>query len=230
MFKEKLQGYWNNKWVKIVTVLLVLVFVYAVGVESAKVEMGEEKLTAEELQGKVKSLEEEVGGLETEKQTLNDEISTLQDEVIAKEEKLSDLKAEHEDVYALVDNKGQLEEDVKTLESELGTIQTDIENAKSELDIINGEIAAASGKLQEIDEAPVELASGQYFVGQDFPAGRYKATNVGQGSNFIVYSSSGTLKVNTILGEDWGYGDYVFYAEEGDLVETAAKVKLIPVE
>jgi len=32
------------------------------------------------------------------------------------------------------------------------------------------------------------------------------------------------------LQSDFGNGDYVFIAEEGDLIETAAPVKLKPVE
>jgi hypothetical protein len=38
-------------------------------------------------------------------------------------------------------------------------------------------------------------------------------------------------KVNTILGGgDWGEESYTFYAEDGDTIQTEAKVKLTPVE
>lgn len=77
---------------------------------------------------------------------------------------------------------------------------------------------------------PVTLGSGEYIAGKDFQEGRYRATNVGRGSNFQVYSDRDRLKVNTILGDsEIGNGDYTFFAETGDKVKTAAKIKLIPV-
>ncbi|PET65168.1 hypothetical protein CN514_12345 [Bacillus sp. AFS001701] len=82
----------------------------------------------------------------------------------------------------------------------------------------------ASGK-------PVSLSSGHYTVGKDFKSGRYKATNVGRGSNFVVYDKDGDVVVNTILGNGGiGSGDYVFSCDDGYTVETEAPVKLIPVK
>ncbi|KHE66877.1 hypothetical protein LD39_20465 [Halobacillus sp. BBL2006] len=86
-----------------------------------------------------------------------------------------------------------------------------------------------SGELQKAEDEPRTLIAGQYFVGKDLPAGRYQVTNIGNGTNFFVYDSGGYPTVNTILGEDF-YGDYVFFTEEGDKIETLGKVKLIPVE
>ena len=86
-------------------------------------------------------------------------------------------------------------------------------------------------KKKEIPRKPVILGAGKHIAGKDFPIGRYKATNVGRGSNFIVYGSDKNLKENTILGNGTiGSGDYTFWAENGDLIDTHAKVKLIPVK
>jgi hypothetical protein len=78
---------------------------------------------------------------------------------------------------------------------------------------------------------PVTLGSGEYIVGKDVPTGRYKASG---SSNLMVYGQGGkkggNIKVNTILGNgDVGSGDYTFWAEDGDLIETHAKLKLTPV-
>lgn len=102
---------------------------------------------------------------------------------------------------------------------------------------LNGSISDAEKELEKLEtgiakkkEEPVSLIAGTFIVGEDVPSNRYQATNVGEGSNLIVYSSSGELKVNTILGDDWGSGDYIFHAEEGDTIETHGPIKLIPVE
>ncbi|QHS24564.1 hypothetical protein GWK91_12710 [Virgibacillus sp. MSP4-1] len=74
----------------------------------------------------------------------------------------------------------------------------------------------------------MKLSAGQYFVGQDFPSGRYKAQG---SSNFFVYDSGGSNIVNTILGGgSVGRGDYVFFAEDGYYVESSAPVTLVPVQ
>lgn len=73
------------------------------------------------------------------------------------------------------------------------------------------------------------LMAGEHIVGTDLPPGRYVATNIGRGTNFFVYKSTGRLKVNTVLGNgSIGSGDYKFWAEDGDRIETRGKVKLIP--
>ncbi|WP_079527836.1 hypothetical protein [Halobacillus hunanensis] len=67
-------------------------------------------------------------------------------------------------------------------------------------------------------------------LGSDIPEGRYQVTNVGRGTNFFVYGSDGYAIVNTILGNENGSWDYVFFTEKGNIIETHGKVKLIPVD
>jgi hypothetical protein len=45
-----------------------------------------------------------------------------------------------------------------------------------------------------------------------------------------VYSSGGDLKVNQILGTSFGEPEHIFFAENGDKIETNIRVKLTPVE
>ena len=133
---------------------------------------------------------------------------------------------------ALVDQKDQLtqqisdsKETISSLEEKAKNLNAEIDNKQSELDKITGEI-----KVKK--EAPIFLNSGQYIVGKDIPAGRYRATNIGEGSNFFVYDESGEAVVNTILGDPstGGTGDYVFFCDDGNIIQTEARVKLIPVE
>ncbi|REB08895.1 hypothetical protein DVB69_06425 [Sporosarcina sp. BI001-red] len=85
------------------------------------------------------------------------------------------------------------------------------------------------GKVQKAKGQPKMLNAGKYTVGRDLPEGRYIATPIGRGSNFIVYSSGGSLDVNTILGS-YGEASYTFFADEGSSIETESQVKLTPIE
>ena len=147
----------------------------------------------------------------------NDEIANINDE----------LMAAH-DVIANAEDK----------EAQSVKLNSDIEKKKKELDGVKKEVGAKQKELDKItkgivakNEEPTVLNAGQYIVGKDIPAGRYQATNVGRGSNFFVYDSSGSNVVNTILGDgSVGRGDYVFFVDEGYIIESRAQVKLIPVE
>src|SRR5699024_10119098 len=121
----------------------------------------------------------------------------------------------------LINGIGQKEEEFEKLVKEIkdkkearDDIKKEVKQSEKKLDIIEAGITEAKKK-------PIELSSGQYKVGADLDEGRYKATNVGRCSNFVVHNSSGRLKVNTILGNDgFGSGDYVFYADDGDSIQT----------
>ncbi|MEJ9151438.1 hypothetical protein P4S74_11225, partial [Bacillus smithii] len=62
-------------------------------------------------------------------------------------------------------------------------------------------------------------------MGQDIPADRYRATNIGEGSNFFVYDENGEAIVNIILGDSstGGSGDYVFFCDDGNIIQTEAQ-------
>ncbi|MEW4211715.1 hypothetical protein Q0O85_24565 [Priestia megaterium] len=53
---------------------------------------------------------------------------------------------------------------------------------------------------------------------------------MGRGTNFIFYGDDGSAVVNPILGTSNGSGDYVFFATDGEIIQTEGQVKLIPVE
>ena len=74
----------------------------------------------------------------------------------------------------------------------------------------------------------VEIPPGMYTVGKDIPAGRYKIH--GGSSNFFVYSSSGSLEVNIILGGRYGVEEYLYTFKSGDEVEARSSFKLTPIE
>ncbi|KXY28408.1 hypothetical protein AT269_08300 [Bacillus cereus] len=208
-------------WITL-AVIVGLVIAYSIGASGAKVAIEKEQVTYEE--AKVKAEEKENELIYTK--------SKVKEGIDAEQKKLDDKKVEVEETLALVANKNQLT-------SEVDKLGKDVETKKGEVGKLDGDIQAKNSELQKLTEGvkakqeePRMLGAGEYIVGKDIPAGRYKATAVGRGSNFVVFDSkSGSATVNTILGNSSvGRGDYTFFAGSGDIIKTAEQVKLIPVE
>ncbi|MED4261942.1 hypothetical protein [Priestia aryabhattai] len=147
------------------------------------------------------------------------------------EAKLDDKKGEVKEVRAAMKNRDKLEAKVDDLSSQVDEKKSEVDSLDSEIDSKQSELDKLTGTVQEKKEAPKTFSAGQYVVGQDFDEGRYKAVPVGEGSNFVVYDSSGQAVVNTILGAgQYAESEYVFYATDGQVMETQSTVKLIPVK
>lgn len=206
-----------KKWA-VAGVSAALITSYAVGSSSAQADIDGKKLNYDQVVKKIEAI--------------NAELKKKQDELKAQDKRLEARKAEVDHALDLADRKDELTKDIdaKTTEldnkkNELSQVEASIKEKQAELDKLTNTVAAKQ-------EEPRQLSAGDYTVGTDIPASRYKAVPVGRGSNFIVYDVAGGLKVNTILGDNFGLGEkeYVFYAEDGDRIHTEARVKLIPVE
>ncbi|MCI1859311.1 MAG: hypothetical protein LKI80_14310 [Sporolactobacillus sp.] len=134
---------------------------------------------------------------------------------------ISDLKDDHKDIIKAIDNKNELENQVSEKQDQLKTLSSKISSSKEELSKLAGQVTAAAG-------VPKTLSAGKYTVGKDVKAGRYKATPIGDGSNFIVYDGDDPI-VNTVLGSD-GEASYTFECDEGNIIQTESAVKLTPVK
>lgn len=203
----------TKKFWWIVAGLVVISIAYGVGNSSAQIELEEGNVRLDDLNSRIVDATNELYGVQ---EKVEETEQLLQEE----ESRLSDKKSEVDEVLALIDDRDSLTNDINDKKSELESLNSDIEEKQSELELLNGQIVEAAGK-------PIEILSGQYFVGVDIPEGRYQASGT---SNFVVYGSDGSLKVNTILGDAYGDGDYVFFALEGDYIEASSKTTLTPVE
>ena len=197
----------SKKLWKTIGIILVLIITYSIGSSSAKTTLNDEKVTYDDIQSKV---------LEAEKEL--EEVTS----------KLDDKQNEYDKVKKLIDQKEDVEKELTDLKSkkeehksEVKSLKTTIKDKKSELKSLEGDILEAKGK-------PINLIAGEWIVGEDVPTGRYEASG---SSNFVVRDEYGGLKVNTILGGGTvGRGNYVFFAEDGDVIKAAAQVTLTPVE
>ncbi|MFD1039258.1 hypothetical protein ACFQ3N_12770 [Virgibacillus byunsanensis] len=228
----------SNKKILIgLVAFIILILGYAVGSGSAKANLDEGKVSYEALLSKIEQLESTIKNVEStieDKENVLDEVEgkvqEANDKLDEEESKLNSKKDEVDEIFSLIDEKEVFSSDIEALQKELDNKSTEVDEISSLIEVKQSELEKIENSIVKKKAEPIDLLSGEYIVGSDVPAGRYQATNVGRGSNFVVYSSGGSLKVNTILGDDWGDGDYVFWAEDGDFIETAAQVKLIPIE
>ncbi|MCM3005411.1 hypothetical protein [Priestia koreensis] len=194
----------------------------AVGSSNTEVKLNNKKVALEDIEKTIKHLK-------IKESDARKEVKKQQKELVDQEEKTKKVVAlisKEDEVHT------QVKESAKELQEIRGKIEEEkknLENEKSKVAKQQKELASLTGKIEKAKSQPKVLSAGTYTCGTDFPAGRYKATPVGDGSNFITFDSSGTPDVNTVLGK-FGEESYVFYIEEGYTLQTEAKVKLTPVE
>lgn len=104
--------------------------------------------------------------------------------------------------------------EIQGLLAQSSELETQVAEKQTRLDTLNAQITEEKNK-------PVVLPAGYYTVGTHIDAGRYVVTGK---SNFVVYSSSGSLLVNTILGGgSWGVDSYTCNLSNGDIIEASGK-------
>ncbi|TKD70848.1 coiled-coil domain-containing protein [Pseudalkalibacillus hwajinpoensis] len=177
--------------------------------------------------------------------SIKEHTAAAEEQQSSENEKLEKLQAEVDEVEKLIEEKDaitkendSLQEDKDKSKKELNKLSDKVKEKKTRGSELDDTIKAKEKELEKLEktiirksEEPIELTAGQYIVGTDLPEGRYQVTNIGDGTNFFVYDSSGMPTVNTILGDGMvGTGDYVFFTNTGDMIETLGRVKLMPVE
>lgn len=156
-------------------------------------------------------------------------IKDTQKEYDDKTDKLNQLRSDftgQENKYNELKDLQSKEEDMKTY---VTASQAKYDSLKGQIKDAEGTLAKLQGSIVKAEGAPIKLEAGQFVVGKDLPPGRYKASPIGGGSNFAVYSAEGDLKVNTILG-DPDSPTYVFEAVDGDQIENDARAQLTPIK
>jgi hypothetical protein len=190
-----------------------------------------------DIQSKEKELKEKSAQVDKVDSTIDEKKAKVEEEVAKYEKELeqknADKKKKLEEENASLDKKiedkkskvdAEVADHKQELESKLTSLESDVKEKEDKL-------ASLETGIKEAEGAPITLNAGEYIIDKDVPTGRYKVTNIGRGTNFQVFDSSGSAIVNTILGNgDIGRGDYVFFATENTLIKTAGAVKLIPVE
>lgn len=220
--KEFLQSKQGKIMLSVAGVLVVIILTvmykvgYGNGYDDKTIQLNQKKTTYEELLREVDKKKSEL-----EKKT--EKYDSVKMELANVEHKLEVNNENFEKFKKLKSQKGELQSKIEENKNQLSAVKSDIDQAESKLKDVQANIERAKG-------SPKYLYAGKFEVGKDVPTGRYKVVPVRGGSNFVVYGSTGGLKVNTILGGH-GVNQYTFYAEDGDRIETESnRIKLIPMK
>ena len=155
-------------------------------------------------------------------------IKSLTKEVNSLQKEKDKLAKDNKETIALVKKRDSLEADVKELNSKYKKAETKYDVLKKKIVKKEDLLDSMVTKVIFAKSEPITLSAGQYVIGDDIPADRYRVESVGEGSNFVVESAEGDLKVNTILGSS-GNKTYTFFGETGDNLETQSDIKLTPI-
>lgn len=207
-------------WVGIAGFFLTIGMAFAIGNSFARFEIEGKKVDYDEL---VTIIEEKKIELKELEQHLEETTTALENQ----QDELAEVKE-------IIASRDSIQAEIEELNDQLTQKQNEVSKIDSQIQEKQGELASLEGKVKEAKEKPVSSPSGTFIVGVDLPANRYKAEAKSGFGNFIVTSSSGNLKVNQILDTGSGMGigvsEHIFYAGEGDVIETTMPTVLIPVE
>ncbi|WP_238594747.1 hypothetical protein [Caenibacillus caldisaponilyticus] len=219
MISEKM-GFLKNKWFRRIAIIVVVIIVVAILINagySSGYEAGQKNFRGK-FNGKVASYNDVVqklSDIEKEYKEKSDQLSQLQTELASKQNEYDELK--------------QLEANRDTMKQQVESAKDDLRELKSQISEAQDKLSSLRGQIDKANGAPIRLEAGKFTVGDDVKPGRYKVQPIGEGSNFIVYDSTGYPKVNTILGSG-GVPSYTFEAEDGDIIQNEAPAKLTPVK
>lgn len=227
----------KSKW----TLLAVGIFFiwgigYGMGNTSAKTPLSDRKVTYDgllaEIEGKnneLSSVENEIKEKQRESKSLDGEKKTLEDEKKTVFDEIGERQKEFDEAMGILKKKDEVLKEIKSSEDQAFLRSEELEKLKSDIATKEKELEAVNQLIVEKEDEPISLSAGTYYVGDDFPSGRYKAVPIGNGSNFFVKDSNGRSQVNTILGPEREM-EYIFSVEDGATIDTRSTVKLIAVE
>ena len=168
---------------------------------------------------------------DTEYQELRAKIDESEETIAKKDDYNKNKDKYDEELKRLEDqifeNEFVVDEQEEERKETLNELDSQIKDKKAEIKDKQSELDALTQKIKETSEKPITLPSGDYTVGTDIPAGRYRVSG---SSNFVVRDSYGDLCINTILDTQYGDGDYVATLESGMKAHCASKTTFTPVE
>ncbi|MEY2196886.1 hypothetical protein AB7942_29875 [Neobacillus sp. BF23-41] len=195
---------------------------YGFGSNGAKTELNGEKMKYEEVAKEIKSEKEDLKTYKATVKEIQAKIKTVNNDYAARKTEFDEAKKIADSIKGATGQLDTLSSNIESKKKEIGSLDKDIEAKKDEL-------ASIEGTIKVKKDAPKSLSAGTYTIGKDIPAGRYKATPVGGGSNLVTFDLEGIPDVNTILGSS-GEPSYTFEAIDGYKLQTESAVKLTPIE
>lgn len=219
--KKSFNSFLKENLLFITAIIIVIVLAsyigHKIGYNNATTILKDKKFTIEQIEEEVSSVEQAL-----------DESKKEEEEKYAE---IEQLREEYREVTTLVNTKGELQTNLDELkanskqkEEEITSLDTEIKKKKKELEKLENGIV-------EKKEEPRNLPAGEFEVGKDIPAGRYKVQPNGGSGNFFVNDG---ITANVILGnsssDEMFLKEYTMNLSDGDKISSNLPTKYIPVE
>ncbi|MBQ3408946.1 MAG: hypothetical protein IJH12_07075 [Clostridia bacterium] len=205
---EAIKKYRSLQIILVIIVLSIIMNIVIVPLYISKVSTYNELTQSYDLaKNEYKNLENEYSELSDNQQTLSTNYDSLQ-------KKYDGLENNYKEV---TQEKYQSE-----LTSKISELEKNKSNLETQVDKLSKDVITLKG-------AEKSYPAGYLTAGTDFEVGRYKI--YGGSSNFIVHSSSGSLRVNIILGHgSYDVSEYLYTFKLGDEIDARSSFKMVPIE
>lgn len=201
-------------WVIILSIAIALIVIFVAAISAYQTAIGQ-NISDEILQQKLDQ-DQEYTARKAELDKLNEDIDSQQGLL----NELNMYKSNAENLSQALNDKQQ----------QVYDLDLQIQERQGKVDSLNAEIDSLSNTVKVKQEEPTVIPAGEYTVSANGSVrpGRYSVTG---SSNFVVHSSTGDLKVNTILGGgSFGVDQYVCNLSSGDNIKAQSRCTLTPVE
>ncbi len=174
---------------------------FFIGSYQAKAELNDEIVT-------IKIAEEKYNNLIKNIETSEKMLESLK---LDTDNKRNDL----EEAKKLIDQKDSLKKEVSTLTSEIDSKTESVESLTLDINNKNKEIERLQKGIVELKSKPIKLPAGDFTVGVDIDAGRYRVTP--SGSNTGNFSVNDGRIAGVMLGNDsYSVKEYIVTVLDGD--------------
>ena len=180
---------------------------FTIGKSQAQAELDGTMVTIKEAQSKKDSLNTEISKSE-------DTLADLKKDSDTKRDELEQLSDELSETKKIIETKDSLNDDLSKLENDINDKNKQVEKLENGIIVLKKE--------------PKNLPAGQFTVGNDIDAGRYRVTSNGGSGNFFINDG---MDANVMLGkEDYFVDEYITYLNEGDEIDQSIPVKFELIE
>lgn len=206
------------------TILIAIILVssaYFIGTSTAKNKIKDKNYTLNELSSKLVEEKKSLDMLNKDTDSNRIDLSELKQGV-------ADLQSEKKDIEELIANRSIIEGEVTKIEEGKNDKQTELDTINESIDEKNAELEKLTNIIVAKKQEPIQMPAGNFVVGTDLPAGRYKIEpNGGSGSYFV-----NEYKTNIILGvgDSFQLSEYIISLKTGDKIEQGLPVKYTAVE
>ena len=166
-------------------------------------------------------LETEILNSQKDYKNLSSKYSSIEKELENSESELESSKKQIQELQQ-EEKQNEIKNNIKTLEDKVAELTTQKQDLENQINTLSQDVIRIKGEAKT-------YPAGHLTAGVDIPTGKYKI--YGGSSNFVVYSASGSLQVNIILGSGrYNVSEYIYTFKSGDKIEANSSFKLVEVE